>query len=185
MDRRPAPIAGRGDPGQVARDDHAHRQHPTTEAQKAGSQTRDDDHAVKKKKPTCTPTLRRRCRQRRRPRPSVDNHRRARRRPRRRLPPTTTTTICRGPVTTTTLKPKKKHGQVPRRRRDVVPLHPGTLRHVVLAARHARHGSRPRDRQGHPLHRVGPRSGARRPGGRPRPKQFAELAPLSTRSRRR
>jgi len=45
MDRRPATIPGGGDPSALARHDHTHRHHPTTEAQKAGSQTRDDHDA--------------------------------------------------------------------------------------------------------------------------------------------
>jgi hypothetical protein len=114
MDRRPAPVAGGRDPGQVARDDHAHRQYPTTEAQEAGSQTRNDDHGEETQADVHA--------NRDDDGAADDHHVRAdfddgsERRPRRRVreddhddesTTTTTTTICK-PVTTTTVKPKKK-----------------------------------------------------------------------------
>src|SRR5665213_1023115 len=44
MDCRPAPVAQARNPGEVARDDHAHRQYATADSQEAGSKTRHDDH---------------------------------------------------------------------------------------------------------------------------------------------
>jgi len=182
MDRRPAPVAGRRDPGQVARDDHAHRQYPTTEAQEAGSQTRHDDHGEEKTQAQAQAHVH----------AHFDDDRGANDHDRAdddlddrggsdhddKYAPTTTTTICH-PVTTTTLKPKKKHGRyrigdatwyryipghcatwyLPRGTRITIrDLATGKVVHCIASDREGAHGDRVVDLD---------------------TQQFAELAPLS------